>query len=94
MGMDRVTLKHTLLMGWLYKKAVQVDSGAEVRWHGFMLMGVVSMKTLMMQEKWMQVVILMYIWRRDKWVPVNMAGTEKAESVGHYGEVQGWWVEG
>lgn len=46
-----------------------------------------SKQTLMMQEKRMLMVILMYIWRRKMGPSEHMAGTEKAESVGHYGEV-------
>lgn len=59
-------------MGWLCKGAVQADSGAEVpgmgwcRWERYS-----SEQTLMTQEKEMLMVIMMYVCRRERWVPVD-----------------------
>ena len=49
----------------------------------------------MMQEKWMLMVILMYIWRREKWVPVNTwQGQKKLNLWVIMERFPGWWVEG
>ena len=54
-----------------------------------------SKQTLMMQEKWMLMVILMYIWRREKWVPVNTwQGQKKLNLWVIMERFPGWWVEG
>lgn len=51
-------------------------------------------QTLMMQETWMLMVILMYIWRREKWVPVNTWQGQKRLNlwVIIMERFPGWWV--
>ena len=53
-----------------------------------------SKQTLMMQEKWMLMVILMYIWRRERWAPVNTWQGQKRLNLWVIMErFPGWWVE-
>ena len=53
-----------------------------------------SKQTLMMQEKRMLMVILMYIWRRERWVPVNTWQGQKRLNLWVTMErLPGWRVE-
>lgn len=51
-------------------------------------------QTLMMQETWMLMVILMYIWRRERWAPVNTWQGQKRLNlwVIIMERFPGWWV--
>lgn len=54
-----------------------------------------SKQTLMMQEKQMLMVILMHIWRRERWVPCpTWQGQKRLNLWVTMERFPGWWVEG